>query len=81
MSVEDLDPHRTVTHLVDGVPHCYLGHPECYDSHYMERLCDEADWRDELDQEIASYSTGPKEGLREKNTAYNEREKRTSETS
>lgn len=47
-TVEDLDPHRTVTHLEDGVPHCYLGHSECYDAHASERLADEADWAEEL---------------------------------
>jgi hypothetical protein len=42
--VVDLDPHRTVTHLDNGVPRCYLGHPDCYDNHTAERLADEADW-------------------------------------
>lgn len=44
--VEDLDPHRTATYLENGVPHCYLGHPECYDDHSSERRADEADWED-----------------------------------
>jgi hypothetical protein len=44
--VEDLDPHRTVTSLVNGVPHCYLGHPECYDEHIADRLADESDWKE-----------------------------------
>lgn len=42
--VEDLDPNRTVTYLENGVPHCYMGHAECYDSHDAERRTDEADW-------------------------------------
>lgn len=45
--IEDLDPHRTVTYLENGVPHCYLGHPECYDRHTSERLADETDWEAE----------------------------------
>lgn len=45
--VVDLDPHRTATYLDNGVPHCYLGHPECYDNHTAERLADEADWKSE----------------------------------
>jgi hypothetical protein len=43
----DLDPNRTVTHLVNGVPHCYLGHAECYDAHTSDRLADEADWEED----------------------------------
>lgn len=43
-AIEDLDPHRTVTHLENGVPHCYMGHAECYDVHTVERLSDEADY-------------------------------------
>lgn len=46
--IEDLDPHRTVTHLENGVPHCYLGHPECYDAHTIDRLSDEADYEEDL---------------------------------
>lgn len=46
--LEDLDPHRIVTHLDGDVPHCYMGHPECYDNHTSERLTDEADWKEEL---------------------------------
>jgi hypothetical protein len=46
--IEDLDPHRTVTSLENGVPHCYLGHPECYDAHETERLSDEADYLEDL---------------------------------
>lgn len=46
--VEDLDPHRTVTHVENGVPHCYMGHAECYDSHTSERLADEADYLEDL---------------------------------
>lgn len=42
--VVDLDPHRTVTYLENGIPHCYMGHAECYDAHTSERLSDEADW-------------------------------------
>lgn len=26
---------------------CYMGHVDCYDDHYMARLCDEADWEAE----------------------------------
>lgn len=44
VKVEDLDPHRTVTYLENGVPHCYMGHTECYDGHEAERRADEADW-------------------------------------
>lgn len=46
--IEDLDPHRTVTSLENGVPHCYMGHPECYDAHTTERLSDEADCKEDL---------------------------------
>lgn len=46
-TVEDLDPYRTVTHLVNGVPHCYMGHPECYDAHDSVRRADEADWEED----------------------------------
>lgn len=46
--IEDLDPHRMVTYLVDGVPHCYMGHAECYDAHTAERLSDEADYKEDL---------------------------------
>jgi hypothetical protein len=42
--IVDLDPHRTATYLENGVPHCYMGHPDCYDIHTTERLADEADW-------------------------------------
>jgi hypothetical protein len=49
--VIDLDPHRTVTYLENGVPHCYMGHAECYDIHITERLADEADWASELEDE------------------------------
>lgn len=42
-SVEDLDPHRTVTYLENGVPHCYMGHSECYDDHIAERLANKVD--------------------------------------
>lgn len=42
--VIDLDPRRTTTHLENGVPYCYLGHPDCYDTHETERRADEADW-------------------------------------
>ena len=49
--IVDLDPHRTVTYLENGVPHCYLGHPECYDTHTSERLTDEADWAADQEQE------------------------------
>lgn len=42
--IVDLDPHRTITHLENGVPYCYLGHSECYDAHTAERLADEADY-------------------------------------
>lgn len=45
--IEDLDPHRTVTYLENGVPHCYVGHAQCYDAHTTERLSDEADWENE----------------------------------
>lgn len=45
--VEDLDPHRSVTYLENGVPHCYLGHTDCYDAHTSERLADEADWAED----------------------------------
>lgn len=45
--VEDLDPLRTVTYLENGVPHCYMGHAQCYDTHTSERLSDEADWENE----------------------------------
>lgn len=41
--IVDLDPHRTVTHLANGVPHCYMGHAECYDAHSAERLSDNVD--------------------------------------
>lgn len=46
--VEDLDPHRTVTHLENGIPHCYMEHAECYDVHTIERLSDEADYLEDL---------------------------------
>lgn len=46
--IEDLDPHRTVTYLENGMPHCYMGHPECYDAHTIERLSDEADYEEDL---------------------------------
>lgn len=46
----DLDPHRTVTYLVDGVPHCYMGHAHCYDTHTTERLTDEADYLEDLER-------------------------------
>lgn len=46
--VEDLDPRRTVTYLENGVPHCYMGHAECYDAHATERLSDEADYVEDL---------------------------------
>lgn len=46
--VEDLDPHRTVTYLVNDVPHCYMGHAECYEAHTTERLSDEADCEEDL---------------------------------
>jgi hypothetical protein len=48
----DLDPHRTATHLENGVPHCYLGHPECYDRHEMERISDDVDYEDDLRKEL-----------------------------
>jgi hypothetical protein len=48
-AVEDLDPHRTVTYLENGVPHCYLGHPDCYDTHSSERRTDEVDWEEDAD--------------------------------
>jgi hypothetical protein len=44
----DLDPHRTATHLENGVPHCYLGHPDCYDRHDAERRADEVDYNADL---------------------------------
>lgn len=44
--IMDLDPHRTVTYLDNGVPRCYLGHAECYDNHTAERLADEIDQLD-----------------------------------
>lgn len=47
--VEDLDPHRTVTYLEGGVPHCYMGHAECYDFHAAERASDEADYPEDRD--------------------------------
>lgn len=47
-NIEDLDPHRTVTYLENGVPRCYMGHAECYDEHTTERLSDEADYMEDL---------------------------------
>lgn len=47
-TIVDLDPHRTVTYLDNGVPHCYMGHAECYDAHSAERRSDEADWEQDL---------------------------------
>lgn len=44
----DLDPNRTATYLDNGIPHCYMGHPECYDRHEANRLADETDWMDDL---------------------------------
>lgn len=49
--IVDLDPHRTITHLVNGIPHCYMGHAECYDEHTTERLSDEADYREDYYRE------------------------------
>lgn len=47
-AIEDLDPHRTVTYLDEnGVPHCYMGHSECYDAHEAERRTDEVDWEED----------------------------------
>lgn len=47
--IVDLDPQRTVTYLENGVPHCYMGHAECYDAHTAERLCDEVDFLQDLE--------------------------------
>lgn len=44
-AISDLDPLRTVTYLENGVPYCYLGHPECYDIHADERAADDVDYR------------------------------------
>lgn len=48
-TIEDLDPHRTVTYLDNsGMPRCYLGHIECYDKHETERLSDDTDAEEDL---------------------------------